>query len=482
MERRGRRIFQGRDDDAGVHRGESVASAPPPTGALQEAPETAADDELQARRMEIARMEERALHEQSAIRAKHTELDKRVQALDDRERNLEQQGEELKRQKQLQRKELERLSGLTAAQAKQLLVADVEHDARHRAGTALLQIERETKRDAEAKSRNILAIAMSRLAGSHVSETTTRLIELPGEEMKGRIIGREGRNIRALEALTGVDVIIDETPNAVVVSSFDGVRREVARQTIEKLVADGRIQPATIEEVYGKAKTEVEGRIAEEGEKAELEAGVHGIDRELLKVLGRLRFRTSYGQNVLDHLVECAKFAGLIAAELGASVETAKRAALLHDIGKAVSHEVDGSHAAVGATMARRHGESEAVAHAIAAHHNEVDPRTVEAVIVQVVDALSGARPGARGEALEQYVSRLKDLEEIAARHPGVERVFAMRAGRDVRVMVDPGVVDDEEAAVIAERTAKVVAKELDFPGRIRITVIRETRTTAFAD
>ncbi|MBK5118128.1 MAG: ribonuclease Y, partial [Thermoleophilia bacterium] len=352
----------------------------------------------------------------------------------------------------------------------------------HRAGTALLQIERETKRDAEAKARNILAIAMSRLAGSHVSETTTRLIELPGEEMKGRIIGREGRNIRALEALTGVDVIIDETPNAVVVSSFDGVRREIARQTIEKLVADGRIQPATIEEVYGKTKTEVEGRIAEEGEKAELEAGVHGIDRELLKVLGRLRFRTSYGQNVLDHLVECAKFAGLIAAELGASVETAKRAALLHDVGKAVSHEVDGSHAAVGATMARRHGESEAVAHAIAAHHNEVDPRTVEAVIVQVVDALSGARPGARGEALEQYVSRLKDLEEIAARHPGVERVFAMRAGRDVRVMVDPGVVDDEEAAVIAERTAKVVAKELDFPGRIRITVIRETRTTAFAD
>ncbi|MGB3098422.1 MAG: ribonuclease Y, partial [Solirubrobacterales bacterium] len=404
------------------------------------------------------------------------------QALVDRERNLEQQAEELKRQKQVQRKELERLSGLTAAQAKQMLIADVEHEARHRAGRALLEIEAEAKRDAESKARNILAIAMSRLAGSHVSETTTRLIELPGEEMKGRIIGREGRNIRALEALTGVDVIIDETPNAVVVSSFDGVRREIARQTIEKLVADGRIQPATIEEVYGKAKTEVEGRIAEEGEKAELEAGVHGIDRELLKVLGRLRFRTSYGQNVLDHLVECAKFAGLIAAELGASVETAKRAALLHDIGKAVSHEVEGSHAAVGAKMARRHGESEAVAHAIAAHHNEADPRTVEAVIVQVVDALSGARPGARGEALEQYVSRLKDLEEIAARHPGVERVFAMRAGRDVRVMVDPGVVDDEEAAVIAERTAKVVAKELDFPGRIRITVIRETRTTAFAD
>jgi len=382
----------------------------------------------------------------------------------------------------VQRKELERLSGLTANQAKQLLIADVEHDARHRAGRALMQIEEETKRESDRKARNILAIAMSRIAGAHASETTTRLIELPGEEMKGRIIGREGRNIRALESLTGVDVIIDETPNAVVVSSFDGVRREVARLTIEKLVADGRIQPATIEEVYAKSRTEVEGRVAEEGEKAELEAGVHGVDRELLQVLGRLRFRTSYGQNVLDHLIECSKLAGVIASELGASVETAKRAALLHDIGKAVSHEVEGSHAQVGATMARRHGESAAVAHAIEAHHNEVEPRTVEAVIVQIVDALSGARPGARGEALEEYVTRLNDLEEIAGRHPGVERVFAMRAGRDIRVMVDPGAVDDEEAAVIAEKTAQTIAKELDFPGRIKVTVIRETRTTAWAD
>lgn len=483
MERRGRRIFPGaREQEAGVHQRDDE---PPP---LREAPSAPGDGdggaeaELRARREEIARMQERALHEEEAQRLKRGELDKRERSLEDRERNLEQQAEELKRQKQVQRKELEKLSGLTANQATQMLIADVEHDARHRAGNAILAIEEETKRESERKARNILAIAMSRLAGSQASETTTRLIELPGEEMKGRIIGREGRNIRALESLTGVDVIIDETPNAVVVSSFDGVRREIARLTIEKLVADGRIQPATIEEVYGKSKTEVEGRIAEAGEKAELEAGVHGIDRELLKVLGRLRYRTSYGQNVLDHLVECAKFAGIIAAELGASVETAKRAALLHDIGKAVSHEVEGSHAAVGATMARRHGESEAVAHAIAAHHNEVDPRTVEAVIVQVVDALSGARPGARGEALEQYVTRLKDLEEIACRHPGVEKVFAMRAGREVRVMVDPGAVDDAEAAVIAEKTAAAVGKELDFPGRIRITVIRETRNTSYAD
>ncbi len=470
MQRRSRRFLAPREDPVDVD---------PPDGGVDGG---SAPDELRARREEIARIEERSLHEAEAQRLKRAELEKRERALEDRERNLEQQAEELKRQKRVQRKELERLSGLTAEQAKLMLIADVEHDARHRAGRTLLEIEEETKRQAESKARNVLSIAMSRLAGTHASETTTRLIELPGEERKGRIIGREGRNIRALESLTGVDVIIDETPNAVVVSSFDGVRREVARLTIERLVADGRIQPASIEEAYAAARAAVEAKVAEEGERAELEAGVHGIDREVLEVLGRLRFRTSFGQNVLDHLIECANLAGSIAAELGASVETAKRAALLHDLGKAVSHEVDGSHAVVGAAMARRHGESDAVAHAIEAHHNEVAPRTVEAVIVQVADALSGARPGARGEALEQYVSRLRELEEIAARHPGVEKVHAMRAGRDVRVMVDPGRVSDEEAAVIAQKTAQAVEKELDFPGRIRITVVRESRSTAYAD
>jgi ribonuclease Y len=362
-----------------------------------------------------------------------------------------------------------------------MLIADVEHEARHQVGRTLIQIDEEGKREADRRARNILATAMGRLAGTQASETTTRMVELPNEEMKGRIIGREGRNIRALEALTGVDIIIDETPNAVVLSSFDGIRREVARLTLERLIADGRIQPVTIEEVYEKSKADVEAQVAAEGERAELEAGVHGIDPKLLEVLGRLRYRTSYGQNVLDHLIESSKIAGSIAAELGASVETARRATLLHDIGKAVSHEVDGSHATVGATMARRNGESEAVAHAIEAHHNEVEPRTVEAVIVQIADAVSGARPGARGEALEHYVTRLRDLEEIAARHPGVTKVYAVRAGREVRVMVDPGVVDDEEAAVIAQRVAKSVEKELDFPGRIRITVVREARSSAYA-
>ena len=459
---------------------ETVSSIESAGGAGDASGDGAAD--LRARREEIARLEERALHDAETARLKLADLERREQALADRERNLDSRADELKRQKRVQRRELERLSGLTAAQAKQMLIADVENDARRQAGRVLLEIDEETRSDADRRARNILSIAMGRLAGTHARETTTRLIELPSEEMKGRIIGREGRNIRAIESLTGVDLIIDETPNAVVVSSFDGVRREIARLMLERLIADGRIQPATIEEAYEKAKAEVEATLVAEGERAELEAGVHGIDPALLEVLGRLRFRTSYGQNVLDHLVESAKIAGSIAAELGVSVETARRATLLHDLGKAVSHEVEGSHAQVGASMARRKGESEAVAHAIEAHHNEVQPKTVEAVIVQIADAVSGARPGARGEALEHYVTRLRDLEEVAGRHPGVEKVYAVRAGREVRLVVDPGAVDDEEAAVIARRAAKAVEKELDYPGRIKITVVRESRATAFAE
>jgi ribonuclease Y len=299
--------------------------------------------------------------------------------------------------------------------------------------------------------------------------------------MKGRIIGRDGRNIRTLEKLSGVDVIIDETPAAVVLSSFDGVRREIARITLERLIADGRINPALIEETYEHARAEIEERIVEEGERATLEARVHGVDPELIRLLGQLKFRTSYGQNVLDHLVECSHLAGLIAAELGASVETARRAALLHDIGKAVTHEVEGPHAAVGASIARRHGEPEAVAHAMEAHHNEVEPRTVEAVIVQTADALSGARPGARGGSLEEYVERLRDLEGIAARYDGVERVYAMRAGREVRVIVDPAKADDEQAVLISHEIAAAIEKEMEYPGQIRITVIRESRSTSYA-
>ena len=446
------------------------------------APPASVQDELQARREEIARMEERALRDTHSMEIQREDMDRRIRSLDDRERTLANQAEELKQARKRQLRELERISGLSATQAKQLLIAEVEDEARHQAGLTLRRIEEETQHEAERRARNILAVATQRLASEHASATTTRLIEIPNDEMKGRIIGREGRNIRALESLTGVDVIIDETPNAVVVSSFDGVRREVARLTLERLIADGRITPVLCEEAYEHAKAEVEAATIQRGEQAVLDARVHGVSPEIAKLLGQLSFRTSYGQNVLDHLVECSNLAGMIAEELGASVETARRAALLHDIGKAVTHEVDGPHALVGGKLARRHGESEAVAHAMESHHGDVEPRTVEAVIVQTADSLSGARPGARGEALEQYVTRLKDLEQIAQRETGVERVYAMRAGRELRVMVDPGAVDDEETALISHKIATAIEGELEYPGRIRITVIRESRSTAYAD
>jgi ribonucrease Y len=442
----------------------------------------APDAELEARRAEIARMEEQALRERESLAIQQADLERRAQTLEDRERNLDQQAEELKRAKRVQRRELERISGLAASQAKDLLLADVEREARRQAGLRLVELDEQTRREAERRARSILSVAVQRLAARHSSETTTRLVELPSDEMKGRIIGRDGRNIRVFEKLTGVDVIIDETPNAVMLSSFDGVRREIARIALERLIADGRITPASIEETYEQAREDIGSRIVEEGERAALEAHVNGLDPKLIELLGELRFRTSYGQNVLDHLVESANIAALLAGELGASVETARRATLLHDIGKAVGHEVEGTHAAVGARIARRHGESEAVTHAVEAHHNEVEPRTVEAVIVQAADAISGARPGARGEALEEYVSRLRDLEEIASRHPAVERVLAMRAGREVRLIVDPGQVDDEGAALIAHETAAAIEREVPHPGRIKVTVIRESRASAWAD
>jgi ribonuclease Y len=442
---------------------------------------TVTGDELQARRAEIARMEERALREVESLEVQRADLERRLQATEDRERNVEQQTDELKRAKRVQRRELERISGLSAAQAKQILVSDIEQEARHQAALRLQEIERETRHEAERRARNILSVAMQRLAAQHAGDNTTRLVELPSDEMKGRIIGRDGRNIRALEKLTGVDVIIDETPSAVMLSSFDGVRREIARITLERLIADGRIHPALIEETYEQAKAQLDERIVEEGERAMLEARVHGLDPELVRLLGKLKFRTSYGQNVLDHLIECSELAGLIAAELGASVDTARRAALLHDIGKAVSHEIEGPHALVGARIAQRQGEPEAVTHAMEAHHNEVEPRTVEAVIVQTADSLSGARPGARGDSLEEYVERLRDLEEIATRQDGVDRVYAMRAGREIRVIVDPGKVDDERAALISHEIAAAIERELEYPGQVKITVIRESRATSYA-
>jgi len=345
----------------------------------------------------------------------------------------------------------------------------------------LRAVEEEAKRSADRRVRNILSVCMQRIAAGHAAETTVSVVQLTSDDMKGRIIGREGRNIRALENLTGVDFIIDDTPNAVVLSAFDGVRREVARLTLEKLLADGRIHPARIEEMFYQAKSELEDHLVELGDQAVFDAAVQGLDPELVKILGRLRFRTSYGQNVLAHSVECAHLAALMAHELGASPKTARRAALLHDIGKAVSHEVEGPHALVGGDLARRHGEPEAVAHAMEAHHNEVEPQTVEAVIIQTADALSGARPGARGESLENYVTRLRDLEHIAERHSGVDKVYAMQAGREIRVMVDPNGLDDDGAVLLCHEIAREIEKELEFPGQIKVTIIRESRAVDYA-
>jgi ribonucrease Y len=410
----------------------------------------------------------------AAVAQRDAQLEQERAALGDSRQELAESRRELAR-------ELERVSGLSAARAKQMLLKEVEDQARHDAARLIRQIEEETKREADRRVRNILSVCMQRLAAGHAAETTVSVVQLSADDMKGRIIGREGRNIRALENLTGVDFIIDDTPGAVVLSGFDGVRREIARLTLEKLLQDGRIHPARIEEMYYQAKSELESHIVELGEQGVFEAGVQGVDPELIKLLGRLKFRTSYGQNVLAHSIEVSRLAAMMAEELGASGKTARRAALLHDIGKSVTHEIEGPHALVGGDMARKHGESEAVAHAMEAHHNEVEPQTIEAVIVQAADALSGARPGARGESLEQYVKRLRDLEQIATRHKGVDKVYAMQAGREIRVMVAPGAIDDDAATLLSYAIAREIEKELEYPGQIKVTVIRESRAVEYA-
>jgi ribonuclease Y len=417
----------------------------------------------------------------AALTLRETTVAQREGALVEREAELEGDRTGLERQREELTRELERVSGISVTRAKQLLLQEIEDQARHDAARRIRQIEEETKRDAERRVRNILSTCMQRMAAGHASETTVSVVQLAADDMKGRIIGREGRNIRALENLTGVDFIIDDTPGAVVLSGFDGVRREIARLTLEKLLLDGRIHPARIEEMYYQAKSEMDERIVELGEQGVLDAGVQGLNPELVKLLGKLRFRTSYGQNVLAHSIEVAHLASMMAEELGASPKTARRAALLHDIGKAVTHEIEGPHALVGGDLARKYGEPEAVAHAMEAHHNEVEPQTIEAVIVQAADALSGARPGARGESLEQYVKRLRDLEQIATRHKGVDKVYAMQAGREIRVMVAPLAIDDDAATLLSYEIAREIEKELEYPGQIKVTVIRESRAVEYA-
>jgi ribonucrease Y len=439
------------------------------------------EHEVQDRRTAIARVEERTTRREVELESKLTELTRREQGIADRETHLKQLQDELKDARTEIVSELERVSGLTVAEAKSHLLERSRDLVRHDLARTVRQLEEEARADSRRRARALVADSLQRVAASHAAETTVTVVELASDDMKGRIIGREGRNIRSLEHLTGVDFIIDDTPHAVVLSSFDGVRREVARMTLEKLIDDGRIHPARIEETYYQSKSELDDQIVQAGQQAVFEANCGEFHEELVKVLGRLRFRTSYGQNVLKHTLEVVHLAGMMAAELGASVRTAKRAAVLHDVGKAMSHEVEGSHAAVSTQLARRFGEDEGVVHAVEAHHYEVQPQTVEAVLLIAADAISASRPGARGESLEHYIKRLSALEELAAAKPGVAKAYALQAGREIRVIVEPSEVDDDTAALLSYEIAREIEDQLEYPGQVKVIVIRESRAVEVA-
>jgi ribonuclease Y len=437
--------------------------------------------EVGGRRAEIIKIEERVLAKEDEIDRKLTELSRREQGVSDREAHSRQLQDELKQAKDEELRALERISGMTTNEAKTHLLNRSEELIRHELARRVRQLEEEAQTEAKRRARNLVADALQRVAANHASETTVSLVELPSDDMKGRIIGREGRNIRTLEHLTGVDFIIDDTPQAVVLSSFDGIRREIAKLTLAKLIEDGRIHPARIEEMYYQSKAEIEEHIVHAGEQAVFEANCGPVHEELVKILGRLRFRTSYGQNVLKHTLEVVHLAGIMATELDASVKTAKRAALLHDLGKALTHEIEGSHAAISAQFARRYGETDAVVHAIQAHHYEVQPQTVEAVLLVAADAVSASRPGARGESLEHYIKRLESLEGLAAHHAGVEKVYALQAGREIRVIVKPQELDDDQAVLLSHEIAREIEDQLEYPGQIKVTVIRESRAVDVA-
>jgi len=408
-------------------------------------------------------------------------LANREKELDKKEAGIREKINEYERLIEEQRRELERIAGISSGEAKNLLMESMMEEARHESAKMIRRIENEAREEANRKSQEILALAIKRYAGEYVTERTVSVVNLPNEEMKGRIIGREGRNIRAIEAATGIDVIIDDTPEAVILSGFNPVRREVAKISLERLIEDGRIHPARIEEVVEKVNKEIEESIKEAGEQATFDVGVHGIDPELVKLIGRLKYRSSYAQNVLQHSKEVSFICGVMAAELGLNVKQAKRAGLLHDIGKAVDHEVEGPHAAIGADLAKKYGESEAVVHAIAAHHEEIPPETPLAVLVQAADTLSGARPGARQEMLESYVKRLEDLERIAMSFNGVTKSYAIQAGREIRIMVEGKVINDDKSFLLCKDIAKKIERELTYPGQIKVTVIRETRAVEYA-
>ena len=442
---------------------------------------TELERELERRREEAARSEEHLRTQEAAVERRDSDVTRREQSIADRDTHVKQLQQELAEARRKELRELERIAGMSLAQARDEMVARSTDEIRHDLARRARALDEEAQADARRKARNLVADALQRVAASHAAETTVSLVELTSDDMKGRVIGREGRNIRAFEHVTGVDVIIDDTPNAVVLSSFDGIRREIAKMTLVKLLDDGRIHPARIEELYYQSKAELEEHILEAGRQAVLEANCGEPHEELVRVLGRLKYRTSYGQNVLRHSLEVTHLAGIMAAELGASVRTARRAALLHDLGKAMSHEVEGSHAAISAQLAKRYGETQHVVHAIEAHHYEVQPQTVEAVLLIAADAVSASRPGARGEGLESHVKRLEALEEIAQEKPGVEKVYALQAGREIRVIVRPEEIDDDAATLLSYEIAREIESRLEYPGQIKVTVIRESRAVEYA-
>lgn len=439
------------------------------------------EKEVRDRRNELQRNERRLFQKEEALDRKVEALEKKEEHMTAKLEELEQQKEEARELRTKQLQELERISGLTTEEAKNYILATVENDVKHEATLLIKEVESKAKMEADRRSREIVANAIQRCAVDHVAETTVSVVQLPNDEMKGRIIGREGRNIRALETLTGIDLIIDDTPEAVILSGFDPIRREIARLALEKLIVDGRVHPSRIEEMVEKARKEVDVIIWDEGEAATLDTGVNGLHPELVKLLGKLKYRTSYGQNVLKHSIEVSHLAGLMAAEIGVDVTLAKRAGLLHDIGKSVDHEMEGSHVSIGVGLLKRYKEGRLVINAVEAHHGDVEPQSIVAVLVQAADAISAARPGARRETLESYIKRLQKLEEIADNFKGVEKSFAIQAGRELRIVIIPEDVNDEGMTLLAREIAKKIEEELEYPGQIKVNLIRETRAVEYA-
>lgn len=469
-------IKQAEDDSKRIHK-EKLLEAQEEIHKLR----TESERENKERRSDLQKFERRVIQKEEILDKKLQNLEQKETSLGDKLKNVAKKEEEIEAIKTQQLEKLESISGITSDKAKEIILTNAERDVRREMSIMIKEIESQAKEEAEKKSREIIGYAIQKCAADHVAETTVTVVNLPNDEMKGRIIGREGRNIRTLETLTGIDLIIDDTPEAVILSGFDPIRREVARIALEKLIADGRIHPARIEEMVDKARKEVENIIKEYGEQAAFETGVHGLHPELVKLLGRLNYRTSYGQNVLKHSIEVAHIAGIMAAEIGADIRLAKRAGLLHDIGKAVDHEMEGTHVEIGMDLLKRYKESKEVIHAMSTHHGDYEPQTIEAVLVTAADAISAARPGARRETLEAYIRRLEKLEEIANSYEGVDKSFAIQAGREIRIMVKPENISDEDIHLLARDMTKRIEDELEYPGQIKVSIIRETRAIEYA-